>query len=54
MPILKMKQEPKETQKEKPRPKGPAGQTWEERLADHNLAMAEWKAKHGDKPPKVH
>ena len=49
---LKMKQETKEPPK--PKPKGPAGQTWEERLAAHNRGMAEWKAKHGDKAPKVH
>jgi hypothetical protein len=49
---LKMKQETKEPPK--PKPKGPAGQTWEEQLAAHNRGMAEWKAKHGDKAPKVH
>jgi hypothetical protein len=51
---LKMKQEPQEPPKPKPKPKGPAGQTWEEQLASHNRGMAEWKAKHGDKAPKVH
>ena len=47
-----MKQETKEPPK--PKPKGPAGETWEEQLASHNRGMAEWKAKHGDKAPKVH
>ena len=51
-----MKQEPKapQEQKPKPKPKGTAGMTWEEQLACHNRAEAEWKAKHGDKLPKVH
>ena len=49
-----MKQEPKAPQEQKPKPKGTAGMTWEERLASHNQGMAEWKAKHGDKLPKVH
>jgi hypothetical protein len=49
-----MKQEPKAPQEQKPKPKGTAGMTWEERLASHNRAAAEWKAKHGDKLPKVH
>ena len=52
-----MKQEPKAPQEQKPLPKKPvglAGMTWEERLTSHNRAEAEWKAKHGDKLPKVH
>lgn len=36
------------------KPVGLAGMTLEEQLASHNRGMAEWKAKHGDKPPKVH
>lgn len=49
-----MKQEPKAPKEQKPRPKGSARMTREERLASHNQGMAEWKAKHGDKAPNVH
>ncbi len=38
----------------KPRPKGPAGQTWEEQQESHRQGMAAWKAKHGNKAPRVH
>ena len=34
--------------------KGPAGETEEERQANHEQAARDWKAKHGDKAPRVH
>ena len=36
------------------KPTGSAGMTPEERIAATETAKAEWKAKHGDKLPKVH
>ena len=50
----RMKEETKANKTAPRKPTGRAGMTPEERKAATAQGKAEWKAKHGDKPPKVH
>ena len=49
-----METESKEQEPKPKKPTGSAGMTPEEEMAATERAKAEWKAKRGDKLPKVH